>query len=71
MLYRICKVQIQPGNYVLDHAGYTAPTRQHDEPDYTDEENICPERSTSITKCETFNLPRRHSSGAIQQYLTS
>ena len=23
-------VQIQPGKYVLEHAGYTSPTRQHE-----------------------------------------
>ena len=28
-VYRICAVQIQPRQYVLDHAYNTAPTRQH------------------------------------------
>ena len=51
-------VQIQPRKYVLDHAGSTAPTRQHeldhtdhtdhtDHADHTDQEYICPEVSTS------------------------
>ena len=35
MLCRICVVQIQPRKHVPDHAGYTAPTRQH-ELDHTD-----------------------------------
>ena len=29
-LCRICTVQIQPGKHVRDHAGYTAPNRQHE-----------------------------------------
>ena len=32
---RICIVQIIPRTHVLDHADYTAPTRQH-EPEHTD-----------------------------------
>ena len=39
LLCRICTVQIQPRKYVLDHADYTAPTRQH-ERDPTDQEFI-------------------------------
>ena len=53
MLRMICIVQVQPRRYVLDHADYTAPTRQHeldrtdhtDHIDHTDQESICPERS--------------------------
>ena len=30
MLCGICLVQIQPRKLVLDHAGYTVPTRQHE-----------------------------------------
>ena len=46
----ICIVQIQPRKHVLDHAGYTASTRQHeldhtDHTDHTDQEPICPEIS--------------------------
>ena len=35
---QICVVQIQPRKHALDHAGYTAPTRQHelDHTDHTD-----------------------------------
>ena len=43
MLCRICIVQIQPRKHVLvDHAGYAAPTRQHelDHTDHTDQEAI-------------------------------
>ena len=47
-------VQIQPWKHVLaaDHAGYTAPTRQHEldhtnHTDRTDQGSICPERSRS------------------------
>ena len=43
---RICAVQIQPRKLVLDHADYTAPTRQHDL-DRTDQESICPDGSRS------------------------
>ena len=39
-LRRICGVQIQPRKDVLDHAGYTAFTRQHDV-DHTDHKSIC------------------------------
>ena len=40
---RICTVQVQPSQHVRDHAGYTAPTRQHqldhtDHTDHTDQE---------------------------------
>ena len=35
MLCRICTVQIHPRKHVRDHAGFTAPTRQH-ELDHTD-----------------------------------
>ena len=47
MLRRIYTVQIQPMKHVLDHAEYTAPTRQHeldhtDHTDHTDQEYICP-----------------------------
>ena len=44
MLCKICVVQTQPRKYVLDHAGYTAPTLQH-ELDHTDQESIGPEYS--------------------------
>ena len=42
MLYKICVVQIQPRKRVLDHAGYTAPTRQHklDHTDHTDHTDL-------------------------------
>lgn len=46
MLSMICTVQIHPSKHVLDDAGYTAHTRQH-EPDHTkhtyhtDQESIC------------------------------
>ena len=45
MLCRICTVQIQPREHVLDDAGHTAPTRQHelehtDHTDHTDQEYI-------------------------------
>ena len=45
MLRRIYTVQIQPMKHVLDHAEYTAPTRQHeldhtDHTDHTDQESI-------------------------------
>ena len=46
MLYRICTVQVQPRKHVLDHADYTAPTRQHGL-DHTDQQSICPEGSRS------------------------
>ena len=39
-------IQIQPRKPVLDHADYTAPTRQH-ERNQTDQEYACRERSTS------------------------
>ena len=45
MLCRICIVQIQHKEHVLDHAEDTAPTRQH-ELDHTGQEYICPEKST-------------------------
>ena len=38
MLCRICVVQIQPRKHVLDLAGHTAPTWQH-ELDHTDQKN--------------------------------
>ena len=41
MLCRICKVQIHPTKCVLDHAEFTAPTRQH-ELDNTDQETDLP-----------------------------
>ena len=49
MLHRICILQIQPKNPALDHADYTALTRQHeldhtDHTDHTDQDYICPER---------------------------
>ena len=51
MFSRICIVQIQPRKVVLDnnaHFAYCrAPTRQQDDPDRTDQEPICPERSRS------------------------
>ena len=45
MLCKICIVKIQPRKHVLHHAGYTAPTRQHeldhtDHTDHTDQEYI-------------------------------
>ena len=43
---RICIVQIETRKPVLDHADYTAPTRQH-EPDPTDQELVCPEKCRS------------------------
>ena len=53
---RICIVKIQPRKLVRDHAGYTAPTRQHElsiEPtDHTDQEYICPERSRSWSRID-------------------
>ena len=63
-LCRICVVQIQPRKHVLDHAGYTAPTRQHeldhtdhtdhtnhtDHTDHTDQDYICPERYRSSSE---------------------
>ena len=30
---------------MLGHAGFTAPTRQHELPDHSDQESICRERS--------------------------
>ena len=45
-LCRCCIIQIQPRKYVIDHADYTAPRRQH-ELYHTDQESICPERSRS------------------------
>ena len=47
MLRRICMVQIQPRKHVLDHAGYTASTRRHDELDHADQASISPQMSTS------------------------
>ena len=41
VLCRICIVQVQPRNPVLDGADYTAPTRQ-DELDHTDQKHIFP-----------------------------
>ena len=53
MLRRICMVvQIQPSKYVLDHAGWTAPNRQH-EPDHTDQESICPAWQIQIINWES------------------
>ena len=50
MLCRICTNSTDPThrNHVLDYAGYRAPTTQHelDHTDHTDQESICPERST-------------------------
>ena len=50
---RIKTVQIQPRQHILliDHAGYTGPTSQHeldhtDHTDHTDRESICPESCT-------------------------
>ena len=51
---RICMSQIQPSKHVLDDAGYTAPTRQHEldytdhadhtyHTDHTDQAYLCPE----------------------------
>lgn len=40
-------VQAQPTRYVVDRAGYLAPTRRHDE-DHTDQEFIWPERSKDL-----------------------
>ena len=40
MFCRICVVQSQPKKYVLDHANYTALTRQH-ALDHTGQESIC------------------------------
>lgn len=47
MLRMICIPHIQPRKPVLDHAEYTAPTRQYEpvHTDYTDQECIYPERS--------------------------
>ena len=48
-LCMICTAQIQPRKHVLDHAGYTASTRQHGlvyASYIPDRESICPERST-------------------------
>ena len=40
-------IQIKAMKDALDHAGYTAPTRQHElRVDRSDQESICPERST-------------------------
>ena len=52
MLCRICAVQIQPREHVLDHADYAGPTRQHeldhtDHTDHTDQGSIFPERARS------------------------
>ena len=66
MLCRICIVQIQPRKHVLDHAGCTAPIRQH-EVDPTDQEYICRERPGSWTagiddlicpRCENITVQR-------------
>ena len=48
-LCRICILQLQPRKRVPDHAGHTAPTRQHysHERHRTDQESICLGRSTS------------------------
>ena len=55
MLRRVCTVQIQPRKHLLDHAGYTAPTRQHGL-DHTDQELICPAWQISIVKMEIDDL---------------
>ena len=55
MLCRICsRAQIQPKEHVLDHAGYTTPTRQH-ELDHADQESIFPERSRSLGKMDDLS----------------
>ena len=65
----ICAVQIQPRKHVLsiDHAGHSAPARQHeldhtdqtDQTDHTDQEYICPEisRSFQVGIDHTDHLP--------------
>ena len=52
MLCKICVVQIQPRKRALDHAGYTAATRQHGlgHTDHTDQESICPEISRYVSR---------------------
>ena len=54
MLCRICVVQIQHRNHVLDHADYTAPTlqREPDPTDHTDQEYICPLKDLQIMNCK-------------------
>ena len=58
MVLTVCIAQIQRWKDVRDHAGFTAPTRQHelhhthhtdhtDDTDDTDEESICPEEARS------------------------
>ena len=44
-IYIMQIIQLQPGSHVLDHADYTAPTRQHelDHIDRTDQGFICRE----------------------------
>ena len=41
MLYSPCTVQTQPRKGAVDHAAFSAPTRQH-ELDHADQESICP-----------------------------
>ena len=52
MLHRICTVQIQPRNHVLDHAGYTAPNRQHEWAttaiDHTHQKCVCPKGESMV-----------------------
>ena len=53
MLCRIWIAQIQPRKVVLDHAGYTAPTRQHelDHTDHTDQESFCALKNLDHALC--------------------
>ena len=58
LLCKICMVQIQPRKHVVDHADYTAPTRQHelDRTDNTDQEFVYPERSRLSSRNRWFVL---------------
>ena len=60
MLCRICVVQIQPRKYVLDDAGYAAPTRQHelDHTDHTDHTDLDREARIDdlVGVCELFGV---------------
>ena len=52
-------LRIQPRKYVLlDHAGYTAPIRQHGARDHADLQNICPAWQIQI-KWESIICPER------------
>ena len=69
MICRICLVPIQPRKHVLfvDHAHYTAPTRQHDldhtdHTDHTDQEYTCPERSRSWNGNRSYRSYKSHRS---------